>query len=705
MTYAQRLKRALDAPLWPSLLLAATYFVTARLCVFIADTGQAPAALWVPSGISLAGLLYFGPRAWPGVFFGSLLANFAVDLPLAPALALALGNVLDPLVGVWGIRRYAGKHLDFGRTRHVLAFIAFGVIIGPSISGAFGTFGLQLGGVFSSLSDDVVGWIGWSLEDALSSLIISSAVLVALEARTWDWSSTRKRVEVVALLLLLFVNGWVVLSGKHGDPLSEPYLVLPLMLWIVLRLGSPGAIFGNLLLTVIAAVAIVNRQGPFLLDTLPTSMLWMQSFWAIASLTTLLLAAALNEARSERYRQMFDGNQTIQLVLDAATGQIVDANPAACAFYGRSTAAMRGLALRDLSDAPAGDELTGSFVACHRLGNGERREVEVHGSPIQIDGRSLVYAVIHDVTARRRAEEAVRESEQRLQLVVRATNDTVWDWDMRDNSVWHNQGLVSVFGHAADDAESTVDWWVATIHPEDADDVVGTITAAAARGEETWSREYRFRRGNGSYAHVLGRGYLSYDNGAAVRMVGVLLDLSERKRVEEELAHRASHDTLTGLPNRYQVERTLAETLSASRQSGRSMALLIADLNDFKEVNDQYGHQAGDAVLQVVSERWRSVLRQGDTLGRLAGDEFAVVLPHADAPIAAAIAERLVRVLDSPLLLDGRMLRVGASIGVATCPAEASELEALFRCADDAMYAIKRAGGGWRQANADAAAA
>lgn len=704
MNYAQRPKRTLDAPLWPSLLLAATYFVTARFCVFIADTGQAPAAIWVPSGVSLAGLIYFGPRAWPGVFLGSLVANFAVDLPLVPALALAIGNTLDPLVGVWGIRRSAGKHLDFGRTRHVLAFVAFGVIIGPSISGAFGTFGLQLGGVFNSLSDDLIGWIGWSLEDALSSLIISSALLVALEARSWEWSSTRKKVESGALMLLLCLNGWLVLSGKHGDPLSEPYLVLPLMLLIVLRLGSPGAVFGNLLLTGIAAVAIVNRQGPFLLDTLPASMLWMQSFWAIASLTTLLLAAALNEARSERYRQMFDGNQSIQLVLDAATGQIVDANPAACAFYGRSSAAMRGLALRDLSGRPDNGELTGSFVASHRTRAGEQRDVEVHCSPIQIDGRSLVYAIVYDVTARRRAEQAVRESEERLQLVARATNDTVWDWDMRDNSVWHNQGLASVFGHSSDEAASTLDWWFGNTHPDDVDAVGAAIAAAAARGDETWSREYRFRRGNGSYAHVLARGYLSYEKAQAVRMVGVLLDLSERKRVEEELAHRATHDTLTGLPNRYQVERTLADTICGARQTGRSMALLIADLNDFKEVNDQYGHQVGDAVLQVVSERWRSVLRQGDTLGRLAGDEFAVVLPQADAMIGAAIAERLVRVLDSPLLLDGHSLRVGASIGVATCPEDGSELEALFRCADDAMYTIKRAGGGWwRGAKAAAA--
>ena len=146
-------------------------------------------------------------------------------------------------------------------------------------------------------------------------LIISSALLLAARVRRWEWSSRARLAEAAILLALLTVNGWLVVSGAYGDPLTEPYLVLPLMLLVVLRLGSPGAVLGNLVLTVLAAWAVVNRQGPFVLDTLPASMLWMQSFSAVAGLTTLVLAAALNEGRAERYRQMFDGNRTIQLVL------------------------------------------------------------------------------------------------------------------------------------------------------------------------------------------------------------------------------------------------------------------------------------------------------------------------------------------------------------------------------------------------------
>jgi diguanylate cyclase (GGDEF)-like protein/PAS domain S-box-containing protein len=682
----------LNPRLWQSLGVALAYFISARICVYIADTGKAPAAIWVPSGIALAALIQIGPRAWPGVFIGSLAANLAVDLSWPAAMALALGNTLDPLVAVWGIRRYAGRRLDFGRTRHVLAYIGLGAIVGPFISGGFGTFGLQIGGVFSSPMDDLIGWIGWSLEDALSVLIVTSALLVLAQARNWDWSSPRKKIEAVTLFVILAFNGWVVLTGARGRPLSEPYLVLPVMLWIVLRLGSPGAILGNFLLAVISAVAIVNRQGPFLLDTLPASMLWMQAFWSIASLTTLLLAAALNEARAERYRQMFDGNRTIQLVLDAASGRIVDANPAACEFYGVPSGFMRKLSLADLTvdeDGSISDGVADSFVALHRARDGQLRDVEVHCNPMQIEGRSLVYAIVHDMSARRRAEEALRSSEERLQLVGRATNDTVWDWDLRTNEVWHNQGLTTVFGHAGEEADRTVEWWLNRIHPDDRHTVMSTMALAITRGLETWSCEYRFRRGDGAYAHVLARGYLLYENARAVRMVGVLLDLSERKRMEEELAYRACHDTLTGLANRYQIERTLAAAVSSARASSASLSLLIADLDRFKEINDSFGHQVGDAVLQVVAERWRGALRQGDTLGRLAGDEFAVILPGADLEVAEAIAERLVQALEDPVLLDEHTLSVGASVGAATCPADGQDVEALFRRADDAMYAVK----------------
>lgn len=659
---------------WPwvgPLGLAAAYFIAARVCVYISDTGKSPAALWIPSGLALAATVRFGPRWSIGVFLGSLVANLVVELTWPAAILLAFGNALDAFIGGWAIRRVAGNRLDFGRTRHVFAFMIYGVVIGPALSGALGMASMQLGGVYSTLPEFVSGWIGWALEDAISVLIISSALLMIPRMLRRYTRQRVRLIESVGLLALLTVNGWLVLTGTHGDPLSEPYLVVPLMLFIVLRLGSGGAIVGNLLLTILAAWAVVNREGPFMLDTLSASMLWMQSFWAVAGLTTMLLAAALNEARSERYRQMFDGNQTIQLVVDRKTGRIVDANPAARAFYGDPDLTARQLSLDDLSSS---------------------RDVEVYRNDIQVDGRQLIYAIVHDVSARRRAEEALRHSEERFQLVARATNDTVWDWEIQSNNLWHNQGATNRF----EDVRGTGQQWLsANIHPDDRERVMSVIHSAADRGDDTWAQEYSFRRADGSYAHGLARGYISYQGATPARMVGVLLDLTERKRMEEALAYRATHDMLTGLPNRALVESTLQNAVECARRDGTPFGLLIADLDRFKEVNDSLGHHVGDTVLQLVAERWRWVLREDDLLGRLAGDEFAVILPAIDSEAAEAVAQRLAAALESPLSVDGNQLSVGASLGLSTFPTDALDAESLLRCADRAMYVSKRAGGGF----------
>jgi diguanylate cyclase (GGDEF)-like protein len=197
---------------------------------------------------------------------------------------------------------------------------------------------------------------------------------------------------------------------------------------------------------------------------------------------------------------------------------------------------------------------------------------------------------------------------------------------------------------------------------------------------------------------VLARGYIQFEDSAAVRMVGVLLDLSERKRMEEELAHRATHDSLTGLANRVLIESSLKEAIVAARRLDAPVGLLIADLDHFKEINDSLGHHAGDKVLQVVADRWRAALRHDDILGRLAGDEFAVILPRADAYTSEAIAQRLVRALAEPISFDGQELRVGTSIGLATYPADGLDVDDLVRIADHAMYAAKRGGGGCQPA-------
>ncbi len=173
--------------------------------------------------------------------------------------------------------------------------------------------------------------------------------------------------------------------------------------------------------------------------------------------------------------------------------------------------------------------------------------------------------------------------------------------------------------------------------------------------------------------------------------VAVVHDISARRARQQELEHQALHDLLTGLPNRRLIMDRLDHALSVAAREEKPLALLLLDLDRFKEVNDTLGHQVGDALLRQVARRLPGALRRSDTVGRLGGDEFAVVLPAVtDLAKASAIAWRIVESLAEPFQVESFALEVGASIGIALYPDHAEDATRLLRCADVAMYAAKR---------------
>ncbi len=167
-------------------------------------------------------------------------------------------------------------------------------------------------------------------------------------------------------------------------------------------------------------------------------------------------------------------------------------------------------------------------------------------------------------------------------------------------------------------------------------------------------------------------------------------DVTARVQAEEALRHQAQHDSLTDLPNRTLLHARLAAALGDAADAPRPLALLLLDLDRFKEVNDTLGHAQGDGLLREVADRLRGLLRAGDTVARLGGDEFAVLLPGADATAAQHVAVSLRVALDRPVFVDGHLLRAGVSIGIALAPAHGADGTTLLRRADVAMYAAKR---------------
>ena len=168
----------------------------------------------------------------------------------------------------------------------------------------------------------------------------------------------------------------------------------------------------------------------------------------------------------------------------------------------------------------------------------------------------------------------------------------------------------------------------------------------------------------------------------------------ERRRVEQRLVHLAYHDALTDLPNRALLHDRLDQATRIATREGKSLALLLLDLNGFKEINDTLGHHAGDRVLQFVASRLRATLREADTVARLGGDEFAVLLPFADLDGALLTAQKLLHEIEQPCVIDHRSLSVRASLGIACFPEHGSSADTLLQKADVAMYVAKSDGVG-----------
>ncbi len=297
---------------------------------------------------------------------------------------------------------------------------------------------------------------------------------------------------------------------------------------------------------------------------------------------------------------------------------------------------------------------------------------------------------------RKRTEEALQLSQDRFDLITRATSDAVRDWDLSSNEVWWNEGLQKLFGYQSDEMGTTLTSWSDRLHPDDVERVSADIHRHIESGKNNWTDEYRFRRKDGTYAFVIDRGYVVYDQDEKpIRMLGSMMDVTERKSLEDQLTHQALHDPLTKIANRILFRNRVEHALSKLVRNHVSIAVLFLDLDNFKSINDSLGHAAGDKLLVAVAGRLQDCLRNSDTAARLGGDEFAVLVEsvvHSDE--ATNIADRILEVFRQPFVIEGNEVHVGTSIGIATGSADTVGSEELLRNADLAMYLAKGRGKG-----------
>ena len=315
-------------------------------------------------------------------------------------------------------------------------------------------------------------------------------------------------------------------------------------------------------------------------------------------------------------------------------------------------------------------------------------------------GQVVYYeGTVEDITERHLAANALSDSETRWRLALDAAGDGVWDWRVQTGEEFYSDRLLHMFGFKRGELAHSVAALDERTHPDDLAQMAVDREAHFSGRTPTYVNEHRVRCKDGSWKWVLSRGMVvSRDaQGQPLRMIGTHTDITQRKHAEELIWHQAHIDALTGLPNRRMLRQRLNEALAHARQTESALAVVFMDLDNFKQVNDTLGHHEGDALLVEAAHRIQQHMGRTDTLARMGGDEFTLVLAGlpAGADPVALLGPRLDGLLDAlqqPYLLGQSEVFVSASMGLAMYPADASQIEDLLRHADQALYAAKGAG-------------
>ncbi len=296
-------------------------------------------------------------------------------------------------------------------------------------------------------------------------------------------------------------------------------------------------------------------------------------------------------------------------------------------------------------------------------------------------------SVITDVSERKKAEQHLRQAA----AVYENTTEAVVITDERANVIAVNRAFTEISGYAQEEVIGrNPRLWKSEQHDEAFYQALWT----SLKETDQWRGEIWNRRKSGDvYPAWMSVNAIRDDNGRLTNYIAVTSDISAIKQSQERIQHLAHHDPLTGLPNRLLFNARLEHGLQRADREGVRVAVLFLDLDNFKPINDGLGHPVGDRVLQEVAKRLGSRVRQGDTVARIAGDEFSIILEGiAETRDASMLAEKLLVVLDTPIAIDGRELHVTASIGISLYPDDGGDVTTLMKNADAAMYRAKEHG-------------
>ncbi|XOV78849.1 MAG: EAL domain-containing protein [Aestuariibacter sp.] len=401
----------------------------------------------------------------------------------------------------------------------------------------------------------------------------------------------------------------------------------------------------------------------------------------------------------KKFRKIFHNHNAMMLLIDKASGKIIDVNQSALDFYGYTHQQLTSKSIYDINVLSEDDIKTemgkavkrekNYFVFPHTLSSGKIRFVEVHSTPMEIDGVPSLFSILHDISER-------IEVEQKLKLdakVFEHSQEGVLMTDAQLRIISVNKAFSEITGYSPDEVLGKNP---SILRSGRHDNAFFTNMYTAISKNGFWKGEIWNRKKDGTiYPQLLSISKVENDARELTHFVAVFSDITKLKQSEAQMKQLAHYDALTGLPNRLLLMSRMEHAAEKiKRHKAQKIAVLFLDLDHFKIVNDSLGHAAGDELLKLVAVRLKEQLREEDTVSRLGGDEFAILLEGVkDLNALATIAQNIIESVKRPYTLQsGQDAVIGTSIGIAMFPDDTNEIDKLLTCSDAAMYKAKQNG-------------
>jgi diguanylate cyclase (GGDEF)-like protein/PAS domain S-box-containing protein len=407
------------------------------------------------------------------------------------------------------------------------------------------------------------------------------------------------------------------------------------------------------------------------------------------------------QASEMRYRRLFESAKDGILILDADTGEIGDVNPFLTELLGYSKDEFLGKKLWEIgpfkdiaASKEAYEELqTKEYIRYEDLPletrDGQLRDVEFVSNVYQVNNKRVIQCNIRDITERKRVEEALL----RLAAIVDSSDDAIVGKTLDGIIVSWNSGAEHIYGYTA---EEVLGRPVSLLIPPgpDGKDETHLILERIRQGERIASYETVHRRKDGSFIDIsLTISPVRNYTGKIIGASSISRDITEQKKMEETIRRQAYHDTLTGLPNRMLFFDRLTLEMAESNRNRKKIAVLFMDLDNFNKINDTLGHMIGDKLLKEAANRLKTCVRESDTVARIGGDEFSILLTDITQPDdAVVISNKILESFKVPYIINEHELHISTSIGISIYPQDGKQIDDLMKNADFAMYMAKEKG-------------